>query len=65
MNTHTNDAIASLKNIIDTAQNCVDALYADQFKYKDSENSMNYIRLCSQKVQLHMKNYENEQTTNN
>lgn len=65
MNTHTDATIANLKNIINSAQNCLDALYADQLRYKDAENSMNYIRLCSQKVQLHMKDFENEQTTNN
>ena len=65
MNTHYEATVAALKAIIDSAQNCLDALYSDQFKYKHAEDSMNYIRITTQKVQLHMKDFENEQAANN
>lgn len=41
----------NLKSIITAAQNCLDAFYSDQFGVKEAEVSMNYIRLCTQKVQ--------------
>ena len=57
MNTeeHKQEVISNLKKIISTAQNNIDALYADQLEYKHAEDGMNYIRLCTQKVQLHLK----------
>lgn len=50
---HNQQVIEQLKQIITTAQNNLDALYADQLEYKELENSMNYIRLCSQRAQYH------------
>jgi hypothetical protein len=45
------EVIDNLKAIASAAQNCLDALYSDQFSVKEAEVSMNYIRLCTQKVQ--------------
>ena len=53
---HHQEVINNFKSIITSAQNNLDAFYADQLEYKNAEDSMNYIRLCSQRVQLHMKN---------
>lgn len=50
---HNQQVIEQLKQIITTSQNNLDALYADQLEPKDLENSMNYIRLCSQRAQYH------------
>jgi hypothetical protein len=52
---HNQTTIDQLKQIIITAQNNLDALYADQLEYKHLETSMNYIRLCTQKAQYHFK----------
>jgi hypothetical protein len=52
---HKQKIINNLKQIISTAQNNIDALYADQLEYKHAEDGMNYIRLCTQKVQWHFK----------
>ena len=53
---HHQEVINNLKSIITSTQSVLDAFYADQLEYKNAEDSMNYIRLCSQRVQLHMKN---------
>jgi len=59
---HKKELLNSLKSIIETAQNNMDELYIDDIfishiSYKQVEISMNYIRVCTQKVQYHMKNY--------
>jgi len=59
---HKKEALNNLKEIIKTAQNNIDAMLDDDFcvyllSYKGTENSMNYIRLLTQKVQLSMMKY--------
>jgi hypothetical protein len=59
---HKKEALNNLKEIIKTTQNNIDAMLDDDFcvsllSYKGTENSMNYIRLLTQKVQLNMMKY--------
>lgn len=53
---HHQEVINNLKSIITSTQSVLDAFYADQLEYKNAEDSMNYIRLCTQKVQWHALN---------
>ena len=60
---HKKEALNNLKEIIKAAQNNIDAMLDDDFcvyllSYKGTENSMNYIRLLTQKVQLNMMKYK-------
>jgi len=53
---HKQEVIKHLKLIQTSVQNTLDAFYADQLEYKNAEDSMNYIRFCTQNVQFHIKN---------
>lgn len=61
---HKNEIIKNLKEIIKTSQNNIDAFYDDDFcvyllSSESLDNSMNYIRLLTNKVQFSMINYKN------
>jgi hypothetical protein len=50
-------AIDQLRSIKETALNVLGLIELDDIDYKSIETSMNYIRLCTQKVQWNSKNY--------
>ena len=49
------EIINNLKEIKKTTENCLDAFYSDQLLEKQAEDSMNYVRLCTQRVQYFFK----------
>lgn len=51
------NALAQLREIKETALNVLGLLSIDDIDYKSVETSMNYIRLCTQRVQWNSKNY--------
>jgi hypothetical protein len=54
---HKQGAIDQLRSIKETALNVLGLIELDDINYNSIETSMNYIRLCTQKVQWNSKNY--------
>lgn len=55
--TYKQGSIDQLRSIKETALNVLGLIELDDIDYKSIETSMNYIRLCTQRVQWNAKNH--------
>lgn len=56
---HKQEMIKYLKSIASSSNEIIDMLLAEEhLSYHQVELTANYIRLCTQNVQLHMKKFE-------